>query len=157
MKSKIMLFSSAVLILTAVLVSCASTGGGGGGGDADTDKQFSSIYETHKQTLDLTNATQYTVKKGDRLSKIAATSYGSVENAYYFPLIMVASSDVVLDPDRIEPGMKLTIPELQRNIDDPAERTNVKSLLKDVAALYKRDGNKYPETQAGLIKLSDSL
>jgi len=50
----------------------------------------------------------YVVKAGDSLSKIAKTQYG---NANQWKKIYEANKDVIKNPDLIQPGWKLRIPE----------------------------------------------
>ena len=50
---------------------------------------------------------QYTVKSGDSLSKIAKEVYG---DASQWKKIHAANADLIHDPDKIQPGWKLTIP-----------------------------------------------
>jgi nucleoid-associated protein YgaU len=50
----------------------------------------------------------YTVVKGDSLSKIAKREYGDVLE---WKKIYEANKDVIDDPDLIEPGQNLIIPE----------------------------------------------
>jgi nucleoid-associated protein YgaU len=50
----------------------------------------------------------YTVVKGDSLSKIAKREYGDVRD---WRKIYEANRDVIDDPDLIEPGQNLIIPE----------------------------------------------
>jgi hypothetical protein len=102
----------------------------------ELELSFERIYGEYKANLDLEGAETYTVVDGDRLSAITRIKYGA-GNGYYFPLIMLASSDVVQDPDLIEPGMTLTIPVLQKNIDNPDSRKMVKDFLYDIADVYE--------------------
>jgi hypothetical protein len=115
---------------------------------------FERVYNQYRSGLILDGAATYTVVRGDTLSAITRRNYG-VDNGFFFPLIMLASSDIVLDPDLIEPGMELTIPNLQINIDNPAARERIKSFLYDIAAVYEKKGK--PETQSRLNLLADSL
>jgi LysM repeat protein len=50
---------------------------------------------------------RYTVKAGDSLSKISQQFYG---NAYEYMRIFYANKDKVSEPNKIQPGMELTIP-----------------------------------------------
>lgn len=52
-------------------------------------------------------ATFYTVKSGDSLSKIAKEHYG---NAGKYPVIFEANKPMLKDPDKIYPGQVLRIP-----------------------------------------------
>jgi hypothetical protein len=83
----------------------------------------------------LEGAKPYRVIWTDTLSKIACRQYGS-QNGYYFPLIMLASRDVVRDPDVIVGGTRLTVPDLQRNLNDPGARQRLKMYINEVADLY---------------------
>jgi LysM repeat protein len=50
---------------------------------------------------------RYTVKAGDSLSKISQQFYG---NAHDYMKLFYANKDKVSDPNKIQPGMELTIP-----------------------------------------------
>ncbi|MDR2629355.1 MAG: LysM peptidoglycan-binding domain-containing protein [Spirochaetaceae bacterium] len=104
--------------------------------------------------LILEGARQHRVVWGDTLSSLAKRYYGP-SNGYYFPVIMLASSGVVSNPDVLIPGMSLTIPDLNKNLADPQARSSIKAYIKDTARLYeqKRD----TKTRNRLIQLSDSL
>jgi LysM repeat protein len=166
-----------VIVLTVLTaVSCKSTKAAGattsaGGQEdaqteltqAEVDKAFEKIYAEYRDDIILDGAKEYTVKSGDTLSRIARESYGSVENAYYFPLIMLASRNVVADPELIEPGTKLTIPDLQKNLNNTAARGEIKSFLKDVAGVYEQKSRNeqkrktYEDLRVRLTTLSNSL
>jgi hypothetical protein len=151
------------------VLSCQSTGNTSGVGSVGEGQQASlsvedqvltEIYERYESKIILTGAQTYTVVRGDTLSRIARRSYGPGDNPYYFPLIIAASkgSVEILDPDSIEVGMELTIPDLQRNLDDPAARANLKNLLKDVADFYA--GKERPQSRGlyeGLNRLYNAL
>jgi hypothetical protein len=93
------------------------------------------VYEKYSDDVILEGAKTYTVIKNDSLAKITKGQYGS-NNGYFFPLIMLASRDTVSDPDLIEPGMKLTVPDLQRNLNDPHARQKIKEFLDEIADVY---------------------
>jgi hypothetical protein len=136
-----------MLIVTFVLVlACASQS------PATTEEALKKVYERYFKDLILDGADTYTVSSGDTLSAISRRVY---QDGFYFPVIMLASKDVVTDPDKIEPGMKLTIPDLQKNLDSPRARANIKSYLKDIAAI--EDDRNRPQDAEGLRKLADSL
>jgi hypothetical protein len=164
-----------VLFSVLGLLSCGTVPGGGGndGGSSPSsssssssspieattpeEKEFQQIYETYESSIILEGAKNYSVVKGDTLSSIAIKSYGS-KNGFFFPLIMLASQDVILDPDLIEVGMALSIPDLERNLADAKARAAIKSFLKDIAAVYERKGDRRSlQSRDGLIGLSDSL
>jgi LysM repeat protein len=90
--------------------------------------------------LIMDGAERYVVKEGETLTKIARAKYGR-GNAFFFPLIMAASKDQktvdIADPDLIEPGMELSIPNLDANRDDPAIRERLKKLLVSVSNIYR--------------------
>ena len=56
---------------------------------------------------------------------------------YYFPIIMLASEDTIQDPDTIEPGMVLTIPDLNKNLKEKSVHSNLKSFFTEIADVYK--------------------
>ena len=116
------------------------------------DEALREVYNEYKADLILEGAKSYTVVRNDRLVDISRREYS---NGFYFPLIMLASSDVVLDPDRIEPGMKLTIPDLERNLKNAKAKDRIKSFLQEIADVEVRRNR--PQDAEGLRKLSDSL
>jgi len=118
-----------------------------------TEDQLREVYDRHYGNLILDDAETYTVVSGDTLSHIARKS--DYHDSFYYPIILLASRDVVVDEDKIEPGMQLTIPNLQKNLDDPKARASIKQFLLDVANI--EDGRNRAETAAGLRKLSDSM
>ena len=58
---------------------------------------------------DPTNSSVYVVKSGDTLGGIAKKNYG---NAAYSNIIFKANSDILKNPNKLRPGMKLIIPKL---------------------------------------------
>jgi hypothetical protein len=101
--------------------------------------------------LVLDGAETYTVVRGDTLSKIARSKY---RNGFYYPIIMMASSNVVKDQDKITPGMRLTIPNLQANLNDSRARASIKRYILEIAGITER---KRPRDAAGLRSLANSL
>lgn len=71
---------------------------------------FSGVTATVDSTAEIVGEQQYTVQKGDNLSKIAKNLLGSA-NAW--KQIFDANSDVLKDPDKIFPGQVLKIPPRQ--------------------------------------------
>jgi hypothetical protein len=67
---------------------------------------------------------------------------------------MMASKDVVSDQDLIEPGMVLTIPNLQANLDDATARGSMKNFFMEIAAITN---SKRPDDAEGLRKLAGTL
>jgi hypothetical protein len=130
-------FLMGVVCLMMVL-SCASTGEQFT--QTEANEAFEEIYNTFRSSLILEGAKQHLVTKGDTLSAITRNNYGT-SNGYYFPLIMLASSEVVLDPDLIEPGMLLTIPDLQKNLNNAKARAQIKKFLIRIAGVYDKKGD----------------
>jgi hypothetical protein len=120
----------------------------------DINATFKQIYDKYHANLILDGAQAYRVVKGDTLSMIAKKQYGA-GNGYFFPVIMLASNNVVLDPDFIEPGMALTIPSLQKNLDDPNARKKIKSFLADISGVYDKKGD--VSTKNHLVQLAETL
>ena len=116
-----------------------------------------------RSKLDLSGSEGYTVVKGDTLSQIARRFYGRLTdvgpagrtNGFYFPVIMLASGNVIVDPDLIEPEMKLVVPDLKKNLASPVPRQAIKDYLRVIAGIYRGKGK--PDEVDGLIRLSDSL
>jgi len=104
--------------------------------------------------LVLDGAEYYTVIKRDTLSHIARLKYGAA-NGFYYPLIIMASRDLVEDQDLIEPGTVLTIPKIQPNLNDARARSSMKKFFLEVADITEH-GHKRPKDAAGLRKLANS-
>jgi hypothetical protein len=172
MKKIILCFLTACIVLA--VSSCKSTPADAGEADFSpviegevtqekVNDTLTQIYDNYRSMLDLNGAQTYTIKKGDTLSGITRSFYGSVtdvgsagrSNGFYFPLIMMASDHEIVDPDFIEPGMPLVIPDIRRNLDNPAARQALKACLNDVAYVYNKKGNSVVEN--GLLALADSL
>jgi LysM repeat protein len=151
-----------ILALTGMF-SCASTGNTTGSVTAPPaaeDRALAQIYDRYESTIVLTGAQTYTVAKGDTLSHIAREYYGTGDNPYYFPLIIAASkgSADIVDPDKIEVGMRLTIPSVQENLSNPAARDNLKNLLKDIAEFYAaKPGAQSAGIHNGVTRLYNAL
>jgi nucleoid-associated protein YgaU len=73
--------------------------------EASAKADFSNVESQVSSTVDA--GTNYTVEKGDSLSKIAKHFYG---NANAWKSIFDANRDQLSDPDRIKPGQILKIP-----------------------------------------------
>jgi nucleoid-associated protein YgaU len=58
--------------------------------------------------LSVASGSEYTVKSGDTLSKIAKEKYG---DASQWKKIHAANADLIKDPDKIQVGWKLRLPE----------------------------------------------
>jgi hypothetical protein len=116
------------------------------------------VYEKYSGDIILEDAKTHRVRRGEDLSKVARRYYGGV-NGYYFPLILLASRDVAKDPDLIMPGTTLTIPDLNRNLNDPGARQRLKEFLYEVADVYSTRLRKKwgPESRDQLRALASSL
>ena len=153
-----------VIFAAFVMFSCSSSPKIEG--DVTQDKvnaALEQIYDTYRTKLDFTGAQDYTVAKGDTLSQITRQFYGSLtgvgdagpNNGFYFPVIMMASDSNIVDPDLIEPGMKLKIVDLKRNLSNPVSKKAIKDCLNDVAYVYNKKSN--ASTEDGLKALANSL
>lgn len=115
------------------------------------------VFQNHRQTLVLEGAKEYKVQYGDTLSKIANKFYGK-GNGYYFPIIMLASADTVQDPDTIEPGMVLTIPDLNKNLKETSVHPKLKEFFTEIADVYKNKKTaSAPTIRRELQKIAQSL
>jgi hypothetical protein len=66
----------------------------------------------------------------------------------------------IADPDLIEPGMELVIPDLKINLDDPEVRARIKVLLESVATIYDEKSSDVRwsrENRDGLIATAETL
>lgn len=132
----------------------------------EINEAFDDVYKKYRDKLDYSGAAYYIVKSGDSLTKITRLSEvwgdftgvgtAGTRNGFYFPLIMLASPDVgIVNPDLIQPGMKLTIIDLRRNLAKASSRAAIKDFLKEIAAVYKwKDGKAVAD---GLITLANSI
>ena len=121
-----------IAIIALSVVACKSTGK-----SKDSDADLKKTYDRYYGDLILDGAETYTVVSGDTLSEIAAAKYG---NLHYYPVIMLASKNVVVDPDKISVGMKLTIPVLKTNLDDNKARGSIKKCLNEIAKIEANRG-----------------
>jgi hypothetical protein len=141
-------FVLAALLIMSVMIaaSCKAT-------PKDMDDRYRSLYDANT-SLDLAGAKYYTVKSGDTLSHISRSFYG---DGFYYPVIMLASRGVVLNPDKIAPGMELTIPDLERNKSNLNSRKSMKNCLNGFAKIekYKEKPNK--SLIDGFMKRADEL
>ena len=140
-------------VLVAALALCFTLAAACTSQPKTIEEALKSVYDRYYNDLILEGASTYTVVSGDTLSAISRSKYDN--NGFYFPVIMLASKDVVIDPDKIEPGMVLTIPDLQRNLDSPRARANIKSFLGEIAKI--EDDRSRSQTAQGLRDLANSL
>ena len=106
------------------------------------------------QGLVLDGAANYTVVSGDTLADIAARRYGG-SNMYFFPLIRLANARAVPDPDVIEVGTNLVIPDLQRNLDNAGANVLIRADMLAIAGQYERQSK--PNAAATLRNLATRL
>jgi hypothetical protein len=92
----------------------------------------------HHNDIILDRAQSYTVQRGDVLVSIARRFY---QDGSLYPLIF-AASDEISDPDRIEVGVTLTIPELAANLNDQKARKSLFELILEMAAIEEQRGRK---------------
>ena len=145
------------LLSFALMLGCnsapkAAPAPSGSNTTAQGSDSYRAATDRYKQGLILDGAGTYKVVHRDTLSRISQLKY---KNGFYFPVIMLASSDLVLDPDKIIPGWVLTIPDLEANLKDPRARENIKQFLLEVAKI--NDQRNRPRDAAGLRALSASL
>jgi hypothetical protein len=148
----------AVVFLVALMaVSCKSTPDStvSTGSDENSDEVLLKVYSGYEGII-LDGAVEHAIKYGDTLTKLAREYYGEAaeeyfgdEGGYFFPLIMFASRAVVVDPDKIVPGHTLTIPDLRLNLENPISRSQLKSMLLDIAVVY----NSKSDTTSGALKV----
>jgi hypothetical protein len=164
---KVSIFLLVVAALTCFSCKSAPTASGavieGEVTQEKVNQALEQIYAAYYGKLDLSGAQSYTVERGDTLSQITRNYYGSLSgvgtagpsNGFYFPLLMLASGNTIVDPDLIEPGYKITIPDLKKNLANSGARKAIRDCLKDVSYVYNKKGQ--PATEQGLIALADSL
>jgi hypothetical protein len=95
-------------------------------------------YNRHQSGIILDGAENYTVKKGEILSGIARQKY---RDGSLYPLIMMVSTNVS-DPDRLTPGMNLTIPALNVNLNDSRARESMNRYFSDIAKIEDQRGRR---------------
>jgi hypothetical protein len=156
-----------VCLLAFAALSCKSSPSGvkleGEITQEKIDSALGQIYDTYRTKLIMEGAQDYTVAAGDSLSAITRKHYGALtdvgdagpNNGFYFPVIMMTANSEIVDPDKIEPGMKFKIVDLKKNLADSVSRTAIKDCLNDVAYVYNKKG--VSVTEEGLKKLVNSL
>jgi len=122
--------AAALIISVMLAVSCKST-------PKDADVQYKRLYDANTG-LDLTGAMTYMVRPGDTLNDISRSFY---DDGFYYPVIMLASHGVVVNPDKILPGMELTIPDLERNKASADSRRSMKNCLNGFADIESKKAN----------------
>jgi hypothetical protein len=122
--------------------------------DIPQGKTIVSPFMDFEKDLIKDNAIPYKVRKGDTLSSIARKFYGD-DKGWYFPLIMLGSGVMVMEPDYLVPTMELQIPDLQLNLKDEAARENLKQFMLAVAEIYNKQNRL--SIREGLIKQAFSI
>jgi hypothetical protein len=145
---KVVLIAALIIsvMLVMLVLSCKI-------GLKDMDERYRKLYDANTG-LDLTGAGAYTVKDGDTLADISRRAYN---DGFYYPVIMLASRGVVINPDKIKPGMTLTIPDLERNIADNKSRRSMKNCLHGFANIEKTKQNPNQALIDGFRKRADEL
>ena len=159
MKKIILLALSLVTVFGMISCTTTSTMDPAAMKQAAINKSFDEVYSSHAGDLVMDGAKTYTVKKGDTLTAITKTFYaGDDENGYYFPIIMLASRNVVSDPELITPGMKLTIPNFEKNIKDKAVAKKMSTFFRDLTGVYRqKDTPAAADILPHLIEIADLL
>lgn len=101
----------------------------------------------------LDNAQYYTVRRGDMLILIARRFYGS-ERENYFPVIIAGTEEKIDDPDLIEPGQKLTIPDIKAALSTEDSKEYVRKTFYEVADKYDQKGKPGMASQLRAIAAS---
>jgi hypothetical protein len=94
-----------------------------------------------KSSIILDGAGNHRVVWGNSLSKIAIRYYGR-RNGYYYPLIILGNPDLIKNPDLIIGGMRLKIPDLQRNLNNREARAELKAYMGELATYYAQKRNR---------------
>ena len=159
MKKIVLLALSLVAMFGMISCATTSTMDPAAQKQAAINKSFDQVYSSHAGDLVMDGAKNYTVKKGDTLTSITKTFYaGDDVNGYYFPIIMLASRNVVSDPELITPGMKLTIPNFEKNIKDKAVAKKMSSFFRDLTSVYRqKDTPAAADILPHLIEIADLL
>ena len=116
------------------------------------EEALASIYDQFRPGLITAGARRHTVAAGETLVSIANQHY---DDGFFYPVILLASNDVVLDPDRIAPGMVLTVPNLQANLNVPSARANIRDFLFEIAIVEENRGRH--STAAGIRARANEL
>ncbi|MCL2294971.1 MAG: LysM peptidoglycan-binding domain-containing protein [Spirochaetes bacterium] len=132
-----LLFVLALMVSIIIILGCAAAPPPQTQVQQEIDAEYQEIYVRYYGDLILEGARTHVVARGETLSVIARNYYN---NKYHFPLIMLASRQVVSDPERISPGMRLTIPDLARNWGNAGTRNRLKAYYNEIADLYERKG-----------------
>jgi len=120
---------------TATTVPDTSTGAAYGTASGTTS---GNIGNRHQSGIILDGATTYTVRRGDTLNGIARQVY---KDGSLYPLIMMVSGGIV-NPDMILPGMRLTIPVVSVNMNDPVAKAAINRYFLEIAQFEEQRGRR---------------
>jgi LysM repeat protein len=101
-------------------------------------EEYHDAYLRHHNDIILNQSQSYTVQKDETLVIIARRFY---KDGSIYPLIFGAS-DEVADPDRIEVGTVLTIPDLELNWNDAKAKKSIDELILEIAEIEEHRGRK---------------
>jgi nucleoid-associated protein YgaU len=101
--------------------------------------------------LELEDALTHIVASGETITQIAQGYYGQ-ENAYFYPLIAVASG--LPDPDTIFLGQRLIIPILAKNLKYAETRRSVRLILENAALYYDQHRKSETAARDALLELA---
>jgi LysM repeat protein len=99
-------------------------------------EEYHEAYIRHHNDIILNQSQSYTVQSGDTMVIIARRFYS---DSSLYPLIFGAS-DEVSDPDRIEVGTILTIPDLELNWNDAKAKKSIDELILEMAGIEEHRG-----------------
>jgi hypothetical protein len=105
-----------------------------------TDETFRTVFVKYIDDLIIDGAINHEVKSGDTVIGISLKYY---DHNYFFPIIMLASKYVVLDPDKINPGMVLIVPNLEVNLNDPVSRAAIINVMMEYADIEDARGKNH--------------
>jgi LysM repeat protein len=105
-------------------------------------QEYHDAYLRHHNDIILDRAQKYTVQEGDTLVILARRFY---QDGSIYPLIF-AASDEIADPDRIEVGVILTIPELAVNFDDAKAKKSLDEIIMEIATIEEHRGRQETAT-----------
>jgi hypothetical protein len=99
-------------------------------------QEYHDSYTRHHNDLILDQAQRYAVQRGDTLVSIARRFYS---DGSFYPLIYGASTEIP-DPDRIEVGIILIIPDLDLNMNDEKAKKSLSELILEMAGIEEHRG-----------------
>ena len=103
-----------------------------------SDTASGNIINRHQSGIILDGATTYTVRRGDTLNGIARRVY---RDGSLYPLIDMVS-DGIDNPDKILPGLLLTIPDVSVNMNDPVAKAAIDRHFLQIAQFEEQRGRR---------------